>query len=265
MKEIKKEEEQEEKKDSQNVLKELFYKAIKTKIGRIISLSILIVILLLILLIIFRNPSEKVDSEILINTIKQSSELTTAEINYKGIAQFKDKGIIVLNRSDFLMQYTATARIGIDLEEVSIKANNLTKTVSITIPHAKVLDIKIDPSKIKYYDEAIEYIQSQVKEPLHLYLFSNDMNWVKNNFQTPLEKTYVEGFDDVTDMRLMSHCKHNIIANSSFSWWGAYLNQNPNKQVILAIIGNSQMQSKFFNAVKIIPVAIPAAIPSKIP
>ena len=67
MKEIKKEE-QEEKKDSQNVLKKLFDKAIKTKIGRIISLSILIVILLLILLIIFRNPNEKVDSEILINT-----------------------------------------------------------------------------------------------------------------------------------------------------------------------------------------------------
>lgn len=84
----------------------------------------------------------------------------------------------------------------------------------------------------KYYDEAIEYIQSQVKEPLHLYLFSNDMNWVKNNFQTSLDITYVEGFDDVTDMRLMSQCKHNIIANSSFSWWGAYLNDNPDKIVV---------------------------------
>ena len=163
MKEIKKEEEQEEKKEL-NKVKKLLGKLLKTKTGRIVSLSILIVILLLILLIIFRNPNEKVDSEILINTIKQSSELTTAEINYKGIAQFKDKGIIVLNRSDFLMQYTATARIGIDLEEVSIKANNLTKTVSITIPHAKVLDIKIDPSKIKYYDEKFSLFNFNKKE-----------------------------------------------------------------------------------------------------
>ena len=163
MKEIKKEEEQEETKEL-NKVKKLLGKLLKTKTGRIVSLSILIVILLLILLIIFRNPNEKVDSKILINTIKQSSELTTAEINYKGIAQFKDKGIIVLNRSDFLMQYTATARIGIDLEEVSIKANNLTKTVSITIPHAKVLDIKIDPSKIKYYDEKFSLFNFNKKE-----------------------------------------------------------------------------------------------------
>ena len=164
MKEMKKEEVREENVENKGLLKELFTKAIKTKIGRIISISILIVILLLIVLIIFRNPKEKVDSDILINTIKQSSELTTAEINYKGIAQFKDKGIVILNKSDFLMQYTATARIGIDLEEVEIEANNLTKTVSITIPHAKVLDIKIDPSKIKYYDEKFSLFNFNKKE-----------------------------------------------------------------------------------------------------
>jgi hypothetical protein len=61
------------------------------------------------------------------------------------------------------------------------------------------------------------------------------MPWVKNNFKTNFETHYIDFNDAATnfeDLKLMSSCKHNIITNSSFSWWGAWLNSNPNKIVV---------------------------------
>lgn len=85
---------------------------------------------------------------------------------------------------------------------------------------------------LDYYNKAIEYIHQHVEEP-HIFIFSDDMEWVKENFCLSYPTTYIDhntlAFED---MRLMSLCKHNIIANSSFSWWGAWLNNNPNKIVI---------------------------------
>lgn len=61
--------------------------------------------------------------------------------------------------------------------------------------------------------------------------FSDDIDWVKQNFVG--ENFYYSQYnDEVLDLTLMSICDHNIIANSSFSWWGAYLNKNTNKRVI---------------------------------
>lgn len=150
-------------------------------------------------------------------------------LNFKGFQQderyFRDIKDIILK------EFTYKNSLSNDAQQL---ANKMKEENSVCVHFRRGDYIKENYPILtqKYYDEAIEYIQSQVKEPLHLYLFSNDMNWVKNNFQTLLDKTYVEGFDDVTDMRLMSHCKHNIIANSSFSWWGAYLNDNPDKIVV---------------------------------
>ena len=68
-------------------------------------------------------------------------------------------------------------------------------------------------------------------ENVHYYICSDDIEWCKNNllFDNIL---FVEGLDDIEDMWLMSLCKNNIIANSTFSWWGAWLNKNPDKKVI---------------------------------
>ena len=65
-------------------------------------------------------------------------------------------------------------------------------------------------------------------------IFSDDIKWCKNNFIGD-KFTFIEGEKDYIDLWLMSLCNHNIIANSSFSWWGAWLNQNPNKKVIAPI------------------------------
>jgi hypothetical protein len=80
---------------------------------------------------------------------------------------------------------------------------------------------------ITYYMEALSFI----KEYDFLYVFSDDIEWCKKNLQFE-NILFVEGLDDLEDMWLMSLCKNNIIANSTFSWWGAWLNRNSNKIVI---------------------------------
>lgn len=85
---------------------------------------------------------------------------------------------------------------------------------------------------LEYYKEALDVISKKVIDPV-FFVFSDDIEWVKENLKideaffvsSPLTKDYEE-------IILMSKCKHNIIANSSFSFWGAWLNQNPNKNVI---------------------------------
>lgn len=97
----------------------------------------------------------------------------------------------------------------------------------LTIPGAPVLPLS-------YYYEAIEQIGQRVKEPT-FFVFSDDLLWAKENL--PRSKSFI--FVDINgvnsaheDLRLMSVCRHHIIANSSFSWWGAWLNPKNDKVVI---------------------------------
>lgn len=86
---------------------------------------------------------------------------------------------------------------------------------------------------IKYYLNAINYILKRVDNP-KFYIFSNDITWCKENLylKNAVYINHNKGKDSYKDMQLMSSCKHNIIANSTFSWWGAWLNNNKNKIVI---------------------------------
>lgn len=87
---------------------------------------------------------------------------------------------------------------------------------------------------VEWYRRAIEKIEQEVIEP-HYYFFSDDIAWVKDQFSDVRDATFVDinqGKNAYNDMRLMSACKHNIIANSTFSWWGAWLNTNSQKIVI---------------------------------
>lgn len=86
---------------------------------------------------------------------------------------------------------------------------------------------------LDYYKKAMDYISEKVEEP-HFFLFSDDIDWVVENFDMEYPFTVVNLNNEKSgayDLELMKHCKHNIIANSSFSWWGAWLNENPNKIV----------------------------------
>lgn len=83
-----------------------------------------------------------------------------------------------------------------------------------------------------YYDNAIQYIKNHDPDPIHLYIFSNDIEKARQIFKTTEKHTFIHNKQDIEDLRLMTHCRHNIIANSSFSWWGAWLNPNPDKIVV---------------------------------
>lgn len=85
-----------------------------------------------------------------------------------------------------------------------------------------------------YYTKAIRKMKNLLPEKPFFYLFTDDPEWVKKHFQGN-DYFLVEGNrgeDDWQDLLLMSACRHHILANSSFSWWAAWLNENPDKKVL---------------------------------
>ena len=85
---------------------------------------------------------------------------------------------------------------------------------------------------LDYYKRAIDYINEKVQESM-FYIFSDDIAWCKENFDFLENKIFIDDTRSaLEDLELMKKCKHNIIANSTFSWWGAWLNENKGKIVI---------------------------------
>lgn len=87
---------------------------------------------------------------------------------------------------------------------------------------------------LDYYQAAVEYIAERVAHPF-FYIFSDDIEWVRTNIDLSFPYVLVDhnrGASSYEDMFLISVCKHHIIANSSFSWWGAWLSSNPDKIII---------------------------------
>jgi len=85
---------------------------------------------------------------------------------------------------------------------------------------------------IEYYEESIQIIIQKINHA-KLFVFSDDMDWCQKHLAIYTDIHFVNDTQNhFEDMYLMSLCKHNIIANSSFSWWGAWLNSNENKIVI---------------------------------
>jgi len=86
---------------------------------------------------------------------------------------------------------------------------------------------------LDYYQKCISILENELGR-LNIFVFSDDPDWVKKNLQSGNNLCFVENNNvkyAFEDIYLMSICKHNIIANSSFSWWGAWLNKNKNKKV----------------------------------
>lgn len=117
-----------------------------------------------------------------------------------------------------------------------IKKNN---SVSLHVRRADYVASKYEKTygktNLSYYEKAVKMIGGKVKDP-KFYIFSDDIEWCKKNIKSSFPVEYMErdseGPKASHHLQLMSLCKHNIIANSTFSWWGAWLNRNPGKTVI---------------------------------
>lgn len=139
-----------------------------------------------------------------------------------------------LIRIEFSLQTTLT-------DEAALLDTKVQTTPSAVSLHIRRGDYVKNPEvlrdfgvcSLQYYERAIAYIQ-KVLPSAHFFVFSDDIPWARGNLSVGNTATFIEGkgLTDKIELSLMSRCAHNIIANSSFSWWGAWLNPNPNKIVI---------------------------------
>lgn len=141
-------------------------------------------------------------------------------------------------REELIKEFTPAGSLSAETMRLAEKIR-VTQSVSI---HVRRGDYIADPLNIKrfevcnesYYKQAMNTITGKVADP-SFFIFSDEPEWFKKNIQTTFPVEYVThntGLSSYEDMYLMSLCKHNIIANSSFSWWAAWLNKNKAKIVI---------------------------------
>jgi hypothetical protein len=114
------------------------------------------------------------------------------------------------------------------LEKLSSKMSNNSVSLHIRRTDYVTSNGYHPVQSIDYYNKALEIIGDYDQ----LLIFSDDINWCKENLNYK-NMVFIENQTNIEDMWLMSLCKHNIIANSSFSWWGAWLNKNEDKIVIV--------------------------------
>lgn len=117
------------------------------------------------------NVTPDVDVTYLNTALKEASELTTAKLKINGLVDFKDTGLIILNKSDFTMKYTADISAGIDMSKVKIQDNDIdrnNKKITVRIPKATVFKPNVyhGDEYIKFYDEKFAIFNVNEKKDL---------------------------------------------------------------------------------------------------
>lgn len=114
-----------------------------------------------------------------------------------------------------------------------IKEMRENNSVSVHVRHGDNVNMVNGVLPLDYYRRASEKIVVKIKSPV-FYIFSDDPEWVCNNLKFNYPTVYISHNGDKKsheDLRLMTHCKHHIIGNSTFSWWGAWLGKKDNQIV----------------------------------
>jgi hypothetical protein len=171
--------------------------------------------------------------------------------NIKEKSLFFDKKILSANNNSFLDGYWQSPKYFEDIEDILQKDFTLKKpqgkkydemlrkimfgnSVSLHVRRGDYLAVKNTQiyalCTSEYYVGAVNHIREKTGD-MQIFVFSDDTEWVKKNlkFNAPMFFVSEEHLADFQELMLMSACKHNITANSTFSWWGARLNKNPQK------------------------------------
>ena len=141
-----------------------------------------------------------------------------------------------------IAQIREAFRFRLPLEGRNIElAARLSQTQAVSL-HVRRGDYATNPvtnsthglCSLDFYQAAVAHIAEKIEKP-EFFIFSDDIKWVRANLQLDFPHHFIEHNKEAAsyiDMRLMSLCSHHVIANSSFSWWGAWLNPNPEKIVV---------------------------------
>jgi hypothetical protein len=149
--------------------------------------------------------------------------------NTKLIGYFQSEKYFNKHRKEILDLFSPVDDTVFKVQKLYSEILNI-KTCSIHVRRGDYLSLpNHHPAlDIEYYKKAIDI----VGQDFTFLIFSDDINWCKSNFDFISNKIFVDNLDDFEELYLMSLCDNNIIANSSFSWWGAWLSFKENKKVI---------------------------------
>lgn len=127
-----------------------------------------------------------VDSQFVTGKLENISELSTQQLTYTGVDHVEDGEIPIIDKKSFNMVYTATARAGIDLDDVNVEVT--TDQVRVTLPKATLQSVQIDPSSIKFYDQSFALFSRDGKEQLAEALAKAEQNFQDNaQYQSMLD------------------------------------------------------------------------------
>lgn len=154
---------------------------------------------------------------------------------------FQSEDYFLKYRDVILDEFTFQMPIG---NENEVLLNEIKRNQSVSV-HVRRGDYAYKPSiaavhgtcSATYYENGVTFFDNKLSAPV-FYIFSDDSSWVEQNLLTRFSAHKVilvngnQGVDSWKDMFLMSNCRHHIIANSTFSWWGAWLNREPQKLVV---------------------------------
>ena len=133
---------------------------------------------------------------------------------------------------DFIRKNSKFSKQPSALNQKFIRQLDKENAVAVHIRRGDFISQKMPLLSFSYYENALNYIKESIKKP-HLYIFSDDIQWVKENFKPNADYTFVDwNKTDYEDLQLMTYFKNFIIANSTFSWWGAFLSTEKNKIVL---------------------------------